>query len=224
MALITCAGADVLRLRAHLPQRRAWWAWLDLDTATTPTGQVTIAAAGGLTLVGTVKKPSGVFLDSARIRVVGGAGGLDAVLSPSAYENAQLLDPLNAVLGATGEKLSTSVMPAITSVLLPKWTLTAASAARSIDALCSAAGTALGKDVVWRVLGDGTIWLGAESWPAQAMPDGADVLDQDPDEGRFVIGSTSPFLLPGVNLDGVGNVIGVDHWVTHDRVRADAWT
>lgn len=223
MALITCAGADVLRLRAHLPKRRAWWAWLDLDTATTPSGRVTIAAAGGLSLVGTVKKPSGAFLDSARIRVVGGAGGLDSIMSPAAFENAQLLDPLNAVLGAAGEKLSSTVSPSITGVLLSKWTLMAVSAGISIDALCSAASSQLGQDIGWRILEDGAVWLGAETWPAQAMPNGADVLEQDPVAGRFVIGSTTPFLLPGVNLDGVGNIVGVDHWVTHERVRADAW-
>lgn len=224
MALVICAGADVLRLRAHLPQRRAWWAWVDLDTATTPSGQVTIMAAGGMSLTGTVKKPSDVFLDSARIRVVGGAGGLDKIMTPSAFENAQLLDPLNAILGAAGEALSSTVSESVTAVLLSKWSVTATSTARSIDALCSAASAQLGQDIGWRILGDGTVWLGAETWPAQTMPSGADVLEQYPSEGRYVIGSTTPFLLPGVNLDGVGNVLGVNHWVTHDRVRADAWT
>jgi hypothetical protein len=223
VALITCAGADVLRLRVHMSQRRAWWGWLDLDVADAPSGKVQIAAAGGMTLTGTIKQPSGVFLDAARVRIVGGAGGLDVVIAPAAYENAQLGDPLRAVLSAAGETLSTSVLSTITSVFLSKWTLTATPAARALDELCYAASAQLGQIVVWRVLSDGTVWLGAETWPAQKMPAGADVLESAPAEGRFVIGASTPFLVPGVNLDGVGNVAGVDHWVTHSQVRSDAW-
>lgn len=211
-------------MRLHLSQRRAWWGWLDLDTATAPSGQVTIAADGGLSLVGTVKQPSGVFLDSARVRVVGGAGGLETVISPAAFENAQLGDPLRAVLASAGESLSSTVASSVTGVLLTKWTLTSTYAARALDELCAAASAPLGQTIVWRVLGDGTVWLGVETWTAQAMPAGADVLEQYPAEGRYVLGSTSPFLMPGVNLDGVGNIVGVDHWLTHDRVRSDAWT
>jgi len=224
MALVTCAGADVLRMRVHMPQRRSWWGWLDLDTATAPTGKVTIAAAGGLSLVGTILQPSGVFLDSARVRVVGGAGGLEQVISPGAYENAQLRDPLNAILSAVGESLSSTVSASILSVLLSHWTLSAIPAAQAIDELSWAAADALGQSIIWRVLSDGTVWLGAETWPSQTMPAGADVLEQAPAEGRFVIGATTPFIVPGVNLQDVGNVIAVDHWVRHDRVRADVWT
>jgi hypothetical protein len=116
------------------------------------------------------------------------------------------------------------VSSTVTGVLLSKWTLTARTVARALDELCFAASSALGQPVLWRVLGDGTVWLGFETWPAQQMPVGADVLEQYPAEGRYVIGATTPFLLPGVNLDGVGNVVGADHWVTHEQVRTDAWT
>lgn len=223
MALVTCGGADVLRLRVHMPQQRAWWGWVDVDSATALTGKVTIACDGGVSLVGTVKQPSGVFLDSARVRIVGGGGGLDTVISPAAYENAQLRDPLSAVLSGVGETLSTTVSSSITGMLLSKWTLTATPAGRALDELCFAASSALGQTILWRVLDDGSVWLGSETWPSEKMPDGADVLEQHPEQGLYVIGATTPFLLPGVNLAGVGNVVGVDHWVTHDRVRADAW-
>lgn len=223
MALISCAGADVMRMRLHMPQRRAWWAWLDLDTATAASGQVTIAADGGLSWTGTVKQPSGVFLDSARVRVVGGGGGLETLTSPAAYESAQLGDPLRAILSAAGEMLSSTVSASVTSVLLSSWTITATYVSHALDELCFAASAALGQTIIWRVLTDGTVWLGAESWPDLSMPDGADVLEQAPEEGRYVIGATTPFLYPGVNLDGVGHVAGVDHWISHSMVRADAW-
>jgi hypothetical protein len=223
MALVTCSGIDVLRMRVHMPQRRAWWAWLDVDTADVPSGKVQINAAGGLALTGTVKQPSGMFLNSAWIRVVGGGGGLDRTVTARAFENAQLGDPLRVILADGGESLSSKIAASITSVFLSKWTVTATSVARSIDALAYAASSSLQQHVIWRVLADGTVWIGVETWPPLVMPTGADVLEQAPDEGRYVIGATTPFLTPGVNLDGVGNIVGADHWVSAMQVRTDAW-
>lgn len=222
MALATCGDADVLGMAAHLPGRGAWFAKLTLDTATAPSGQVTIAATGGLTLKGTVIT-GGVFCDVARVYVVGGAGGLRAASPTSAYQNAQLRDPLNAVLKAAGETLSATTSESVLAVLLDFWTVPASRTSLALDGLCRAASAAIGSDVVWRVLDDGTIWMGAETWPAAQLPFGADVLDFFPDEGRYVIGVDTPALLPGVNLDGVGQVAAVDHWLSDDEVRTWAW-
>src|ERR1700760_4547730 len=95
MALITCAGADVERGRMHLPSRGAWHFRGKLAAAAAPTGRVSIAAAGGLTASGTVIA-GGVQLDSGYIRVMGGAGGLGTTISPAAYQNALVRDPLPA--------------------------------------------------------------------------------------------------------------------------------
>jgi hypothetical protein len=222
MALMTCGGSDVLRAELHFPARAAWWARLKLDAATAPSGKVTIAAAGGLSVKGTVLD-GGVFCDVAHIQVAGGAGGLGAIVPPAAYQQAQLRDPLGAVLQAAGESLSSTTSSSVLAVQLPSWTVLAERAATAIDALCSAASRALGMSITWRILGDGTVWLGAESWPAQKMPAGADLLDVSPDEGRYVIGTDTPSLLPGVALDGVGKVSAVDHWVNHSEVRTWAW-
>lgn len=224
MALITCAGADVERLELHWPQRGPWFARLKLDTATAPSGKVTIAAAGGLSATGTVIQPSGVQLDSAFVRIVGGGGGLSSLVTPAAFEAAQLRDPLNAILGAAGETLSPTVSSDVLSVLLPQWTHVAQRLTTALDLLAYAAAAALGQAIGWRVLSDGSIWLGAETWPTQSLPSGDDVLSYFPDEGRYEIGATTPSLLPGVNLSDINsNVISVDHFVVADEVRTWAW-
>lgn len=215
MALVTCAGS-VLRARIHLPLHGAWLADLVLDTATMPTGQQTIAADGGLSLVGTVVD-GGVFLDAAHVRMVGGAGGLAKIVPAAAYRSAQLRDPLGAITQASGESLSSTVSQSVLSTSLAVWTLTSQRAARCLDELAQAAG------VGWRILSDGTLWLGAESWSSASLPDGAAILEQHPTERRFAIGTTTPALLPGVNLDGVGNVVAVDHWIEPAKVRTWAW-
>lgn len=217
-ALVTLAGADVHRGRIHMPQRGWWWAEIDSDSQTAPTGRVSIAAAGGFTLTGFVVR-SGVYLDTARSHIVGGAGGLTKIISPAAFQNALVRDVLNAVLGGVGESLSSTIPASVLATLLASWTLTASTAARALDSLTFAAGAQ-----TWRVLGDGTIWLGNETWPSQSLPASSDVLDIHPTGPRFEIGCATPALMPGVFLTDVGsNVLAVDHFITPERVRTWAW-
>jgi hypothetical protein len=203
-----------------MPERGWWWARAKLDAKTVPTGKVTLAAAGGLSLVGTVVPAlSGVFLDSAFVQLVGGAGGLGTVIAPTAFQNALVRDALNAILSGVGETASSTISPAVTSKLLAQWSIAAQTAAKALDHLATAAGAQ-----VWRVLSDGTVWMGTEAWPAQSLPSTSDVLMQYPNEGRYEIGCQTPALLPGVKLSNVGvNVGAVDHYVEHDRVRSIAW-
>jgi len=222
MALATCANLDVLQGSIRLPLRGVWSADLVLDGATVPSGAVTLAAKGGLSLRGTVVR-GGVFLDAAHVRVVGGAGGLAREVA-GAYQSAQLRDPLDAILRASGETLSSTVTTEVLTVSLSLWTLGRHRAARALDELAHVASLALAKAIGWRLLPVGSLWIGAESWSAATLPAGADVLERCPAEQRLVIGAETPALLPGVDLPDVGKVVAVEHWLTADRVRTWAWT
>lgn len=218
MPLMTCAGVDVLDAEIHLCARGAWWARARLDSSKTPSGRVTLSAEGGLSLSGFVVT-GGVFTDVSHVHIVGGAGGLSKVQAAAAWQNAQLRDPLDAALSAAGESLSSTVASTVLSVQLPAWTRAAETTVRAIDGLCGAASAATGQAITWRVLPDGAVWLGVETWPAQDIPAGSDLLEAFPAEGRYVIGADTPSLLPGVALAGVGNVVAVDHWITPHEVR-----
>jgi hypothetical protein len=223
MALMTCAGADVLRARIHAPRKGAWWSELYLDTSTAPSGSATIAASSGLSIKGTIVQ-AGVFLDSAHVRVIAGAAGLGKPSTPQAYQNASLSDPLNSLVSDAGETLG-AVDASILNVQLADWSVVGLPVGREIERLCGAASAALGSEVVFRFTNDGKLWLGVETWPSSSLPTSADVMEQFPDEGRYVIGAETPALMPGVKLSNIGaNVLGVDHWITASEVRTWAWT
>lgn len=224
MSAISCGGADVLSGRVHLTLRKAWWAELALDTDTVPTGKVSISFDGGVSLSGTVMN-GGSRLDSAHVRLVAGAGGLRTLLAPNGYQGGLLSDPLNYIMGQSGEALSSLVDPAILALSLATWTITAVSASAALDALASAASRGLGQTIGWRVLSNGAIWLGAETWPSQSLAKDADVLEVHPHEGRYVIGETTPTLLPGISLSdiGGGNIVAVDYWISAEGVTEWAW-
>ena len=168
MSLVTCAGSDVLRGRIRLGIRGPWFAELELDTATMPSGGVTPCCNRWHLSRGKRHRGSrpAFFLDTAHVRLIGGAGALGTRAKPSAYTGAVLHDALSKLLGDAGETMSTTISSDILGVSLPLWTVVDSSTVTGIDNLCGAATTALGASVGWRVLSDGTIWLGVESWPA----------------------------------------------------------
>lgn len=224
MALGQFAGVDLIGARVRLYKRGPWSAELELDTSSAPSGGGLLAFDGGLQLQGTITGPGGVFLGSARINVVGGAGGLATVLTPAAFEKAQVGDVLSAIMSGSGESASATIDSAITSVSLPFWHVAGQSAARALDQLAGAAARALDEEVNWRVLGDGTVWMGVETWPSQPLALGADVVRQLPELGKYELGVDTPAIMPGVNISDLGiNVAGVDHWLSADQVRTWLW-
>lgn len=223
MSLVTCGDASVMRGRIVLPSSGNWVADLAIDATKAPTGSVTIAAADGITLKGTVLDDrTAVHLDVCYLRVVGGAGGLWKDVS-GAYRRAQLRDPLGAIMTTTGETLSMSVSSSVLGVPLDLWTLGRCRAARALDDLATAATKALGQAIRWRVLDDGSVWIGAEAWTATSMQAADVIVDVIPDERRVELGVETLTLLPGVNLDEVGNVAAVEHWIRPDKLRTWAW-
>lgn len=195
-----------------------------LDSKTAPTGQQTIAAFGGLSLSGTIVA-TGIFLDSAYIRIVGGSSGASNKVSPSSYQNAILRDPLSAITSATGDTLSTTISESLLTTILPYWTISDSHASSALDELCFAASGAVGQTIDWRYLGDGTLWIGVETWPSVSLPMGSDVIEQSPSGRRYIIGVETPTLIPGVNVSDLGaNVVGVDHWIEPNMIRTWAWT
>ena len=126
---------------------------------------------------------------------VGGAGALGGTTAATHYtaiaQQVSRADVVTAILAAAGEVLSdTATLPADT---LPRWTRVAGESWRT--ALRRALdGTGYG----WRVLEDGTTWVGAESWPAAEL--GGIELDQDLTARTLTAAYSEATLRPGTVL------------------------
>lgn len=220
MALVTCDGKTVLRGRISLVLRGAWRASLLLEGETVPSGSVTTAAQDGLEIVGTVI-PELSNIDrrgAVHASIIGGGGKLKAEVSGS-FRSAQLRDPLNAAIKVSGDQLSSNMSQAVLSKSLSYWTQGKHSIAAEYQALARAAGDGCN----WRYEADGKLWIGEETWPAAQLPADATIIDSDPSLGMWTIAVVTPTLLPGVNLEGVGKIDAVDHWIGPDGVRSVAW-
>lgn len=195
--MITVNGTPVLSLVVEKPGRRAWWADLDLDVATSTfrVGDTAIVSSGSHQLRGTVKAVA-TFGNRTNVTVTGGAGGLGKLVSARHYGPADKLSVARDTLREVGEIMaSASSLVRVTNA----WSRAEGTAALALDALSPQ----------WRVLDDGTVFVGDET-PRDVTP--PPVLDMDRDLGiRRVLAddlSLSPHtLIGGIRVGKVRYVV-----------------
>lgn len=186
---VTFDSRPCVRASVFLPRIGAWTADVESDDPAVPASPALLVLDGALTLRGSVVR-SGVEADRWRGRIVGGAGGLHRDLSPAALRDTTLASVLSEVALAAGETLASGVAP---QGVAARWHRVAAPAAHAVADVARAAGLA------WRVLADGTLWMGAETWPPHRPLD-VDLVDWRPELGRLELAGSTLGILPGQTL------------------------
>lgn len=212
MSLITIGGNRVHRARVSMPIRGAWQVEGAVEATTLVDGEPLQLVGPGLSLKGSSYR-SGFFADLGTVRMVGGAGGLVKELRATSYRRVRFRHCLEDLARETGETLSATCDATVMATFLERWTRPRGTAAEGLAALLEMVpGTA------WRVLDDGSIWVGTETWPAATLA--FQVLEDDPAAGRLVLASETAALRPGVLLDG-RRVTRVDHTFESSKVRTE---
>jgi hypothetical protein len=217
VSLAKANGAGVVKAVLSLPRVGAWHADLEIDSedASRFAKAVELSVGdGALTFAGTAYR-GGAYGGRVIVRVVGGAGGFGKQLDPKAYRQIPAKIVLTDILDGAGEKLSGTADAGPLSAELAFWSrpksLAGAALTNLVDALES----------TWRVLADGTVWVGAEAWPAAKVKN-PHVIHEAPDDGRIEFGSDLPSLLPGTTfLDK--KVTRVVHHFDPKNVHTEAW-
>lgn len=202
--MTTLNAQPLLALSLVIPRLGAWTADVEVDSDTDVTGAVTLDLEGRVWR-GTVVRGA-VHLGRWSGRIVGGAGGLAGELPPVALAGTTLRAVLEEALRAAGETIATSA--AALDVAVARWHRTRATGDIAVAEVARYAGMS------WRVLADGTVWVGAETWATQTVSD-FDVMSREPVTGcTELAGDTALDLSPGrtVTLDGTAVRIGA---VTH---------
>ena len=183
--------------------------------------QVTITSENGYSRTGVIDPSrTGDRLDAVHVRVLGGAGGMlkpataRSFVQPGAFAR----DVVNGLVSDGGETLSTSTDAGFLTTNLTAWSVLGGNTiARNLKLLLQIVAPSMN----WRILADGTLWIGSETWPASSVV--YDVLDFDPAKGTYHIGAESPFIVPGISLAGVGNVSRVLDVIEAGTMHSTVW-
>ncbi len=242
--MFTVDGNFGLRGRLAFPRTGAWYADLRVafndSEAQSTTGADATAIGdsfmktvakqstididdGRLILVG-APEPGGLWQEVNHVRLVGGAGGLRKTAAAKHYTTATVRVVLGDLLAGAGEKLSPTSDAVVLGTTIVTWTTVAIATGRLITQLLRTAAPAAN----WRVLPDGTVWVGVEKWPDSGLVEGDDyqVLTQDPARLYAKLGIEVPLLLPGTTL-GEGTearrVSYVEHVLDDPETRSEVW-
>jgi len=174
-----------------------WTAELEVDSDDALSGRVTIDI-DGVVWLGSVARAS---LEEGRVHAfcVGGNGALGQELAARHYLTSSMATHLRDILSPGGETLSATTDAALIHTSMPRWSRRRGTIGMLV------AQVARDSDANWRVLRDGSVWLGHESWPAAKTAEW-DELERVP--GRLVLSTEAPVVVPGSSLEGK-NIVGV---------------
>lgn len=208
-------GSPVSSGYVRLPRVGTWVSDLDVDAdGAVPRGQkVTVRLDENTFLVGTVFR-SGAPFGRAQYRIVGGAGGLAKRLPARPWRVSPVRIPLGDTLEEAGERLSVASDAGALGTFLPHWVRAEGKASWGVVPLVSAAGA------TWRVVADGSIWVGPETWPATKAR-GTRQNEQSVDGVRLYAMDRFD-LFPGQMFDSI-RVDVVEHRMEQSGVRTLVW-
>ena len=223
-AVLRCSLGDVAILTGYLrlPVRGNWAASVECAGVTVPSGACSILIYPEQRTGEPIKPPSTFagfvrFADviegsnTLTVEVVGGAGQLLQQLPPLDYVTGVTQVPAGTVLAAIvsalpGEQLAAGVAQALNAYPLPRWHRAGGTTAKdAIDILVYDLATVTGLPLGWRVLPDGTIWAGLETWPTlDAATVEAEYAGQVTTDGVVLYATSGAPLLPGWTITSTG--------------------
>ncbi len=224
MSLISINGVNVFAGVITVPLRGVWQADLVIDqpdlSGFDAGASVTIKSEDGYELKGTVEPGrTGDNLEAVHVRVLGGKGGMGKTITAKAYNQpgAFVRDVLNGIAQDAGETLSTDIAQSLLTTDLSAWNTMAMPANRALVTLLDI----VAPNADWRILADGTLWCGDETWPSSTQA--YDVLNFDPTKATYELGVVSPSIMPGTTVDGLGKIARSEHVLDADHMRTTVW-
>lgn len=214
--LVTTAGTvDVLECEVSMPRYGAWVVRGLTDADVLATGAASLVY-GSVTLVGTLRERSLVQQQGAqRFELVGGAGGLGTTLAPRYYRGAPSSTIIGDALADAGETLSTTSDAALMSGTVERYVRPEGTTGAALRDLVRRIGG------TWRVLDDGTVWVGTDSW-ASLTVDPTDVDQEDPEAGVVVLTPSGLDARPGRTVLG-RRVSHVVHRLRGGAMTSELW-
>jgi hypothetical protein len=216
--------ADVESVFIYMPLTTLWTCNIIVNSQTPLSGQATLSISGDssenlldFSLVGTiVPNRADVYLAQFSCSFVAGNYGIQKLVKPRSYNNAQLSNIINAIMNDCGETLDSSVSQSLLSKIIPSWTIISNKGSIVLRQVLEYIDPTLS----WRFLPNGKLWFGYETWDQIPNNYYFNQFHQEPDNNIFRCNILSPYIVPGVNVPTIGNVNYVETHVTKDTIES----
>lgn len=205
------AGLPILTCKVVMSEIGVWHADLEASGETAPSGPVTLTLHGSK-FVGTVIRATAIS-GRVKARIAGGAGNLSATVTAKHWTKPLVSEVVRSTLEACGETLSTTSDAVLLLKRLDQWKRSEEAGSRALQAICDKIGA------IWRVLADGTVWIGLATYPEVALT--YILIDEDWSAGVIEVAPEAPTLIPGVTFRGQ-TIRHVVHRVTSASLRSEA--
>lgn len=227
--MITVNGVEILNGTILLGLTGAWTTLnLVLNTGDLSGFQdgasVAITDDSGLTFNGTViPGRSGLFIDTLHVDIVGGKNGMSKTPTPKQFNNSFLRDIIKSLTADSGETVSSTVDQGLLGTFVGTWTVFADTVASALEQILEF----INPNMNWRILVDGTLWFGVETYPAFTQND-ADIMEQLPSQQMTKLGIASLSIPVGVTLSNAVQTIGTVSQIQYQiepagKLRAIVW-
>lgn len=194
-----------------MPRTGAWHVGVTVDGEIPLTGAVTLDLVG-VKFLGTVVRGQ-PFVGDTKLWIVGGGGGMSRKLDAKNYSSGPSVRTIVKEILGDKETLSLESDAGILNSVLPNYHRMEGIASHALT-------TVLGKlGAVWRILADGTVWIGKDTYPEVAVPHVLE--DEDWFSGILNIAPEAPTLRPGVTFLG-HKIEEVVHYASPDKLRTEA--
>jgi hypothetical protein len=193
-------GVQLLGFEVTMQYGGAWHAICEIDhpadDSQVATGPFRFNIDGVEFCGAVVPDRSGAFAGRQRLWVVGGAGGLDAEIDARNYGSGltRARTVIGDILRDSGESLSQESSSSLLDTSLDGWQRSQGTAKHALDLVTQKIGA------TWRVLRDGTVWIGTDEWP-EVEPAGT-VMHQDWGTGHIEVAPDNATLVPGIIVGG----------------------
>jgi hypothetical protein len=156
----TIAGVNALSLELRRPKLGAWQIDSELDTGENIAGSVVVDIDGSKWQATVLE--SRVYAGKCFAWLVAGQGGLQKELEARQYIDATLGDICRDILSIGSETISGTTSDAVLARKILQWERLSGRVGNSLLHLLDRCG------LVWRMLPDGTVWIGEDTWAAQS--------------------------------------------------------
>lgn len=216
MNQFTVNGFPLVSGHLRMTKSGVWTAYdVLVDTATilNKGDSVTLALLNE-TFKGTIYNAD-VYLGFQRCTIIGGSGRLAEELESAPYNSTTIGQVFKDIARKTGHTVSSTSDLETLNFSLKAWNIIKMKASLAIEKLLSTTKT------LWRILPDGTLWTGKESYTPLNDKDFI-IIEKFPDEGKWSIYNEMYLIQPLTSLLG-NNIVQVDYFVDDNTLSMDIY-